>query len=88
MRPCQFIKSEYVENENDSCTDASGEKKFRKNKRVERVIAGKFHAWGQDCSLDLNENGTWTVALVETKDGHVHKVEPQHLQFTDVPGAK
>lgn len=41
---------------------------------------GIFLQWGHDSG---DEGGSWSVALVEDKEGRVHTVMPDRITFTD-----
>lgn len=44
---------------------------------------GMFHGWGVATTYDNTDIITYTVGLVERKDGKIDKVLPDKVQFTD-----
>lgn len=53
--------------------------KYYKDGNMIDFRVGKFHTWG----LGNTDNGSYTVGIVELKDGTIITVSPEDLIFTD-----
>ena len=76
-RRCLFKK--YIQPHTEIISDK--EVRFGPMYQKEFEIEGLFHQWGLDCLGDDEGFSNFTVAIVETSDGLVHKVEPSNLKF-------
>lgn len=45
------------------------------------VVEALFHNWG----LDVNETGTYTVAILELSDGQIITLPPTWIKFSEPP---
>ena len=43
------------------------------------IVKGKFHQWG----ADADENGQYTIAIIETPNGKIHTPLAHEVTFTD-----
>lgn len=60
---------------------AGNEVRFGGSYQQEFKTQGLFHQWGLDCLEDEQGFSNFTIAIVETSDGLIHKVDPTHIKF-------
>lgn len=47
------------------------------------TFEARFHQWGTDVVETAKGFHTWTVAIVEARDGTVSKALPENIKFID-----
>ena len=47
------------------------------------VCPGVFHEWGTGLLETNTSTNSYTVGIVETPEGYIRQVLPEHIRFTD-----
>lgn len=50
---------------------------------LSKTFEARFHQWGTDVVETQTGFYTWTVAIVEARDGTVSKALPENIRFID-----